>query len=61
MVLKMLTQELSKQMEAHLMRIEKEKAQEALLPEVQTMDYVPWEDCLPDGMLAVLFQRGVTG
>ena len=56
----MLTQELSKQMEAHLMRIEKERAQEPVLPDVPVMDYVPWEDCLSDGMLAVLFSKGVT-
>lgn len=57
----MLTEELSKQMEAHLARIEKEREQTVLVKERPTLDYVPWEDCLPDGMLAVLFQRGVTG
>ena len=60
MVLKMLTEELSKQMEAHLMRIEKER-EAVSVPAVQTFDYIPWEDCLSDGMLAVLFNAGVTG
>ena len=60
MVFKILTEELSKQMEARLMRIEKEREQEPIA-DVQTFDYIPWEDCLSDGMLAVLFNAGVTG
>lgn len=51
----MYQEELSKLMAERLARIE-EYADEPV-----TMDYVPWEDCLSDGMLAVLFQRGVTG
>ena len=51
----MLTEEMSKLMAAHLERL-KEKPDEPV-----TMDYIPWHDCLPDGMLAVLFKDGITG
>ena len=51
----MLTEEMSKLMAAHLERL-KEKPDEPV-----TMDYIPWHDCLPDGMLAVLFKDGIRG
>ena len=56
----MLPEQISKEMKAHLARIEKEREETVLVKELPTMNYVPWEDCLSDGMLAVLFSKGVT-
>ena len=54
----MMTNDLSKQTAEHLMRIEESQDTPVEIP---TVDYIPWEDCLSDGMLAVLFNAGVTG